>query len=356
MKKFLALIVVCAACGALTWVVWFKPPAHEEEEEKIDTEVPVHVGAIVRATLHGYTTAYGTVEAAPAAELPAASARVAPAASGIVASVACKEGQRVEKGALLFTLDGRAADVAVEKATRAVAFAEQTLERQKELAAAEATSQKLLQEAEQAVASARADLAAAKTQRALLNVEAPLAGTVVRVNAKPGESADATSVLAEIIDLERLVVSAAVPSAELSAVKLGAPAEVVVDGKTAGETAIAYVSASADAKTGTVLVRASLAAGSGLRPGACVTLRIVSEEHANALAAPAEAVVRSEDGETVISRVEGDKAARVPVKAGLHDRGLVEIEGDGLKEGMAIVTEGAYGLPKETKIRVLGKQ
>jgi hypothetical protein len=38
----------------------------------------------------------------------------------------------------------------------------------------------------------------------------------------------------------------------------------------------------------------------------------------------------------------------------LRDGGLVEIEGDGLQAGMTVVTEGAYGLPKETKIRVLG--
>ena len=331
MKKLIALVVVCAAAGALTWLVWFKPPAHEEEEEGAQTEVPVHVGTIVRAALRGYTVAYGTVEAEPPGARPAASARVAPATAGIVTAVACSEGQRVEKGAVLFTLDSRAADVAIEKAARAVEFAEQTLERQKKLLAAEATSQKLLLEAGQSLASARAELAAAKTQRELLHVQAPLAGTVVRVHARPGEAADATSVLADIVDLERLVVSAAVPSAEIAAVKTGMIAEVIADGKVAGETAIAYIAASADAKTGTVLVRAPLAASSGLLPGVCVTLRIVSEEHPDRLAVPADAVVKDEEGAPVIACVEGETAVRKAVKTGLHDRGLVEIEGEGLK-------------------------
>jgi membrane fusion protein (multidrug efflux system) len=52
--------------------------------------------------------------------------------------------------------------------------------------------------------------------------------------------------------------------------------------------------------------------------------------------------------------VEGDKALEKEVKAGLREGGLVEVEGVGLKEGMAIVTEGAYGLPNDTKIKVIG--
>ena len=114
-----------------------------------------------------------------AGERPAASARVAPFVPGVVTQVKCVEGQRVEKGAVLFQLDTRAADVAVD-------FAEKTLERQRKLVQIESTSQKALQEAEQ-------QLAAARAQRALLQVQAPLAGTVVRVNVKPGEAVDLTS-------------------------------------------------------------------------------------------------------------------------------------------------------------------
>jgi len=41
------------------------------------------------------------------------------------------------------------------------------------------------------------------------------------------------------------------------------------------------------------------------------------------------------------------------IKPGLRDGNLIEISGEGLQEGMAIVTQGVYGLPPETHIRVL---
>jgi membrane fusion protein, multidrug efflux system len=341
MKKFILIVIFIAAVSGLVWLIWFKPAKNAEGEEKVATEVAVHVGKITRATMRGYVTAYGVVEPEPPGERPAASARIASSVAGVVAEVKCAEGQRVEKGAVLFQLDSRAADVAV-------AFAEKALERQKKLVQVEGTSQKALQEAEQ-------QLAAARAQQALLQIQSPLAGTVTRVNVNPGEAVDLTSVLAEVIDLDRLVVSANVPSTELAALKVGQPAEVLADKSAAPLTgSLTYISPQVDAKTGTALVRAALPANSSLHPGQFVTLRIVSEEHRDRLAVPVESVVKDAEGGTVIALVQNDRAVQKPVKTGLRDAGLVEVEADGLQADMTVVTEGAYALPKETKVRVLG--
>ena len=356
MKKTVFITIALAAVAGLGWLVWFKPAKHEEEEKKPDTEVAVHVGKITKTTLRGYVTAYGVVEPEPPGERPAAGARLAPSIAGVVTSVKCAEGQRVEKGAVLFQLDSRAADVATEKARKTVEFAEKNFERQKKLMQVEGTSQKTLLEAEQALTAARNELAAAQTQLALLQVQAPFAGTVTRVNVKPGEAVDFTAALAELVDLDRLVVSANVPSAELAALKTGQSAEVLADQSAAPVSgAVVSINPQVDAKTGTALVRIALPANSGLRPGQFVTLRIVSEEHKDRLAVPVESVVKDGEGGTIIAVVQGDKAAQKAVKAGLRDGGLVEVEGEGLSEGMTVVTTGAYGLPKETRIRVIDK-
>jgi membrane fusion protein (multidrug efflux system) len=339
MKKLVFVVLVLAVAGGMIWLVWFRPVTEPGEEKKPEAEVSVHVGTISRATLRSYVTAYGPVEPDPKA-----SARVAPAVPGVVAAVKCVEGQHVDKGTLLFQLDSRAADVAVN-------FAEKSLERQQKLVKIEGTSQKALQDAEQA-------LAAARTQQALLQVQSPLAGVVTKLNTKAGEAADLTTVLAEVVDLDRLVVSVNVSSAELAGLKVGQAAEVFpADSTNVVQTSLVFASPQVDAKSGSGLVRAGLPVNSGLRPGQFVKVRIISEEHKDCLAVPLDSVAKDAAGGTFVALVEGDKAVLKPAKAGVREGDLVEVEGEGLEAGKTVVTEGAYGIVMTqqfaTKIRVV---
>jgi RND family efflux transporter MFP subunit len=179
---------------------------------------------------------------------------------------------------------------------------------------------------------------------------------VTSVNVRPGEAVDLTTVLAEVLDPSRLVVSVNVPNSELATLKSGQAAAVRVNESAAPVTAtVNYVSPQVEAKTGTALVRATLPANSGLRAGEFVTLRIVSEEHKDCLAVPVESVVKNAEGGMVIAVVDNDRATQTPVKAGLRDGEWVEVQADGLQAGMTVVAVGAYGLPQETKIRVVEK-
>ena len=361
-------VMVCwpfAACAVIAVFFAASPwrALADDKEEKVVTEVAVYVGKIVRATMHGYVTAYGMVEPEPAsAGKSAASSRLASPVAGVIAEANCVEGQHVEKGAVLFRLDGRTADVAVERAKAVVEFADKSLARQKKLLEIEGTSLKLVQESEQQLNAARNELAAAQAQRALLNIIAPLAGTLARVNVRPGEAVDLTTVLAELIDLERLVVTANIASVDLAVLKIGQKAELSPGrASVAGSSSppipkgtLSFIGAQIDPKTDTALVRISIPANAGLRPGQFVSVRIVSDERPDRLAVPAESVVKTDDG-SAIAIVEGDKAVQKPVKVGVRDAGMIEVEGKGLKEGLTVVTKGAYGLPKETKIRVLSQ-
>jgi RND family efflux transporter MFP subunit len=341
MKKSVLIPALVVAVICMAWLIWFTRSGQEESEAPPGTEVAVHVGKITRATLRAYVTAYGTVVPEPAGERPAASANMSPSMPGVVVAVNCVEGQRVAKGDVLFQLDSRAADVVAD-------FAAKSLERQKRLIQIEGTSQKSLQEAEQ-------QLDAARVQQALLQVRSPLAGTVTRVNVKPGEAVDLATVLAEVVNMDRLVVSASVPSGESAALEPAQPVEVLRDRSAPPVTgSVSFISPEVDAKSGTVLVRAALPAGSALRPGQFVTLRIVIAEHKDRLVVPVESVVKDEEGATVIAIVRNDTAVQKAVKTGLRDGGLVEVEADGLQSGITVVTEGAYGLPRDTRVRVLG--
>ena len=345
-----SIILVVAVAAALLLIKAFGPKGGEEEE--IVTDVGVHVGQIARATLHRYITAYGTVEPAPpVAGRPAGGAIIAAPVGGILAQIACAEGQTVAAGTLLFRLDTRLAEVAVAKAAKAAETAERTYERQKKLFAADGTSQKALDQAELELATARSELAAARTELSLLEIKAPLAGTVVRIKAQLGQEVEPNTALAEVIALDRLAVTARVPARDAAELKPGQPVDWGVSGVDPGRLLI--VGKDLDPKTGTVLVVASLAARAGVQPGQFLTIRIVTDERRDVLAVPEEAVVSGPEGGPVLMMVEGDKAGPKPVKTGLRDAGLIEVEGEGLAAGQVVVTTDAYNLTGETKIHIL---
>jgi membrane fusion protein (multidrug efflux system) len=329
-KQIITGIVVVAAGLGVVALIKSRAPEAASDEETTPSVVTVQVGALTNVTLHRYIGGYGTVEPAPAtADQPAAGATLAAPVAGVVAKVNVVTGQQVNKGDMLVELNSGA---------MTADYAEQTAARQEKLYAQQNTSLKNLQDAEAQLAS--------------LRVIAPLSGTVTRLNVKPGESVDVNTAVAEVIDLNRLAVSAAIPAAEANDLKTGEEVQVLTDPP--ATATLAFVSPAVDSASGTVLTRATLAADSGLRPGQFMQLKIVTAVHTNCLAAPIESVVTDENGHSVIALVKGDEATQMPVQTDLREGGWVEISGTGIKEGDPVVTIGSYGLPEKTKIRVLG--
>ncbi|MGH7996538.1 MAG: efflux RND transporter periplasmic adaptor subunit [Opitutaceae bacterium] len=301
------------------------------------TLVTVQTAKIQRTTLRGYVDGYGSVEPRPAtADEAPAGARVASPVSGTITQARVTEGQRVDKGEVLFELDSRVAKVAVDAAQIVAA-------RQEELYKQGNTSLNSVQDAQ-------ARLAAAKAQLALLRVIAPLTGTVTRVGVRPGEAVDPATVLAEVINLNRLAVQADIPVAEADPLRTGQSVEIESSRPIAAT--LTYIGSAVDSTMGTIPVVASIPAGSGLRPGQFVAIRIAVAKHSDVLAAPEASVVTDISGKSVIAVISGGKATVLPVKTGLRDRGLVEVSAPGLKPGAIVATVGAYGLPDGTRIRV----
>lgn len=355
---WLLLIVTAGACQRAA------PAGEDEGGADPAPNVSVTVAPVVRTTLRGYVSGWGTVapESATATRPPANAAVAAPVA-GLISAIECREGERVQQGATLFRLDSRVVDMSVERARQAVEFAESVVERQERLGPGEATSQRAYQDARQRLMAAQAELDAARIQRQFLDVKAPIDGTVMRVSAKLGDAIDPSTVLAELIDLDRLVVNAAVRSVDIAEVTEGqrvelspgvAPGAPTNDAAPSVTATVDYIGAQVDSATDTVLVRARVPATGGLRPGQFVNVRILTDERPDRLAVPVDSIVQGPDGPEV-AIVEGDTAVRTSVTPGLTEGGLTEIEGDGMREGMSVVVQGAYGLPPRTNVTIIGR-
>jgi len=286
------------------------------------------------------------------------------------------------------------AQLNVDKAQAALQFAQKNYDRQKLLSSEEGVSGKTLEQAqldlaaaktdvtvsqkqlallkaqptpedlrqeEAKVAQAQAALGAAKAQRQMTTITAPIDGTVGGVMINPGEGVDTTRTLVQLVALDRLVVDVDVPAEQLPGNAVGLTAQVMSSTKAISaedespgvKGKVAVVSPQVDAKTGAVPLTIDLPADSGLRPGLSVRVRVITEEHKDCLVVPREAVVADENGDSVISVIEGDQATHKAVKTGLEENGMIEISADGLAEGVRVATAGAFGLPAATKVKVV---
>ncbi|WP_411728251.1 efflux RND transporter periplasmic adaptor subunit [Methyloglobulus sp.] len=334
----------------------------ETEDLELATEVAVQTGKITRTTLHRYVMAYGIVEPEPAMMgKPPASSKIAAPMMGLLTHIYCEEGQYVKTGDLLFELDTRSTDALIAKARVAVEFAQKNFARKQQLSSTDNISRKLYDEAELLLQTARKDLVSAQTQRELLRIKAPLSGTVAAIHFKVGEAVNLNTVLADLINLERLDIAIRVPSQEANSIRLKQPVTISasstfdpnhMDEAGLHRGTVIFIGSQIDPLTDTLLVRASLNPELGLRTGQFVSVRVLVEERPERLAVPIESVVTRE-GSSTIAMVEGDNAKQTVIKPGLRDGNLIEVSGENIREGMVIVTQGAYGLPPKTRIRVI---
>lgn len=279
----------------------------------------------------------------------------------------------------------KVAEMQVERARETADFSAKKRTRVAQLVADQLASEKTLQEVELELATARNDLGAterqlallrssptreevaeaqakvveaekalegAQLQRSLYEIRAPISGTVLRARGSVGETADLAAVLAEITDLDRLVVDAAVPARSRELLREGQEVEVRTGPAPALRGKVSLVGSEIDRKNDAVLVRVALPAKSPVAPGQFVRIRVVVEEHKNHLVVPRQCVVQTPEGKDAIVGFLGEKAVQKPVQLGIAEGDLVEVEGDDVSEEDAIVTKGAYGLPGEAKVRV----
>lgn len=324
-----------------------------EDRRGPEAPVAVHATTIGRKLLERRITVYGEIVPEPASPgRPAARASLSSATGGWVTAVPVVEGQAIEKGEVVVRLDSRPAEAAVESARAALVQAAAEAERQARLAEHDDSSAKQQELAQRRLAEARAAVAQAQAARDYLDIRAPLSGTVLRVDVRPGEFVNATVALAEIVDLARLVAAVRVPGAKLSDLRVGQTAVVEAAGQEV-DGRVVYVGSGIDPFQGTADARIAVASTRGVHPGEFVRARVVVESRRDALAVPVSSVVYGRDGRGTVAVLENGRARLRPVALGIEDGDWVEVAGKGIGAGTTIVTREAYGLPDDTPVRVV---
>jgi len=172
---------------------------------------------------------------------------VSPDEQGRVETLKVREGDRVQKGDVLFTVDDdlQKADVVVRNT--AVVNAQQSFDRAKELLKAAAGTQKTYDDAEASLRQANANLEWSQTRLARRNAYSPSEATVEQIYYRPGETVPAGRPVVALLPPANLKLRFFAPQAVLPEIKYGQTVGVSCDGCEKGLTAkVSFIARSAE--------------------------------------------------------------------------------------------------------------
>jgi len=294
--------------------------------------------------------------------------RISSPVTGRVIGTPVALGTQVQSGSTLLELDSpdvAAAEADYAKAQADLTLAKKSLNRQQELYAGKAVSQKNLEQAQDYFNDARSEVQ--RAQQRLLNLRistrqsdgrfalrSPVPGVVVERNVNPGMEVrpDLDAPLFVVSGLKKLTVIMEVFEVNLGKIRLGQKLSISVpayQGETFPAT-VQYIGQVLNENTRTVQVRCDLPNPDGrLLPGMYATITLESNPGDQAFVIPLTAVFTEGDADYVFIALDDNHYQKRPVEIGLRLKDKAVITG-GLQPDEQLVTEGALMLRAEEEV------
>ncbi len=299
---------------------------------------PVTTGPVVQAVY-----ANGIVE-------PVTWARVEPLQAARIVEIAVREGQVVERGALLARLDPVEHMADLRRIEANQRFLEAEVDRQRRLAKQGIAATQALERAESELAQVRAQAEAERLRLETFVLRAPIPGVVLRRDGELGEIARPGEPMFWVGQPAPLWAVVDVDEEDIPLVDQGQRALIKADafpGQALTGT-VAEITPKGDPVNKSYRVRLSLPQDTPVRIGMTVEANIIVREEAKALLVPDTAIVSGGEGAYVFVVRDGVATAR-PVDVGVVGE-LAEIR-NGLEEGEAVIVNPPAALADGARVR-----
>ena len=319
------------------------------QPDKIAEKAPVSVtvDTVEIDTIYATSPLTGKID-------PVESASIVPMIAGQVTSVHVKMGDYVEKGALLFELDGTQSAVAYNQAKIAHDTAKTNFDRTASLYKEGAISLQTYQNAQAQYYAAAQSLTAAADAFSYTRVTSPINGYVTSMNVAVGTLASQASPAVTIADVSSLEINTSISEYLIGKVKQGDPVEIYIStlSETAYKGTISALSPAPAAGTLTYPATISVENPKGeIKAGMFAEIQIVSAKKENVLCIPSEAVFMK-SGESKVATLSGEMPKLVTVSTGLDNGTTVEII-SGLKAGDLIIVTGQQFVVEGEAVKVV---
>jgi RND family efflux transporter MFP subunit len=374
MKKSIIAILIASGVVAAGVAVWFFTLPKTEgmaggPDKRVARPVQVRTVTVATGAVPIVLDAVGAVEADQ-------SVAVRAEVSGVLQTIAFREGDQVKAGQLLFQIDPGVPQAEVDKARANLARdqaaadeAQAQARRLQNLAAKEFVTQQEYAQAmaqeQAAIATVRADQAALKSvqlQLAYSRITSPISGRAGILNIKPGNlvSSTSTTPLVTINAIRPVMVSFSVPQQQLQAIreqqhKHTLTVEIRRDANDAVLTkgALAFIDNAVDTLTGTIRMKARIPnQDEAIWPGELVSLRLILSIQQDALTVPETAIQLGQNGTSVYAVVDG-KAHMQAVKVA-RQVGSQVVVAEGLSAGQQVIVSPPNTLRPESPVELAG--
>ena len=205
-----------------------------------------------------------------------------------------------------------------------------------------------------ALDSAKGKYQGAAAQLSYSEIRSPINGVVTDRPLYPGEMAAAGTPLLTVMDISSVIAKAHIPQQEAAALRVGDQGTMTTPGmEEPFKGKVTVVSPALDPNSTTVEVWFEAANPKhALRPGTSVHLSLTAQTVKDALVVPANSILTAPDGATSVMMAGSDGLAhQQAVRVGIRNGNDVQIV-EGVSANEKVVTNGAYGLPDKTKIKI----
>lgn len=309
--------------------------------------VPVEAAKVTAAPLSEQVTAIGTL-------LSDEAVTVSSEIPGRLKEIHFQEGQPVEKGAPLFTLDDSVYRAQLDDAEAKLKLAEQTNQRTSTLFSNKYATAQSADEATSNLAVSTAATELARVQLEKTRIVAPFSGIVGLRHVSVGEYITAGQALVNLEAIDPVKADFRVPEKFLPAIRVGQTIRIKVDAfpEASFEGKVYAIDPKLDVSGRSLLVRALVPNNDQrLRPGLFARVTVLLQLKEDALTVPEQAIVPQGDSQFVYKIVDG-KVKLTKVVTGTRREGRVEIV-EGLTAGDEVVTAGQLKIRDGSAVSVV---
>jgi RND family efflux transporter MFP subunit len=298
-----------------------------------------------------YFEVFGTVEADQSISLY-------PMASGKVARIHVKKGQKVRKGDLLVSLDAAILQSSLKELENGMELAKTVYEKQRKLWLDEQIGSELQYlQSKSNYDGLVQKLQTLKEQIELSEVRAPFDGTVDELFVKVGELAAPQMPVARIVNTSGVYVKADVPENYSNRIKVGTPANLDFSSMDLRlEAQVIQVGQFIQEGNRTFSINVSLPVKEGeVKPNQMVHVHLRDYQNDQALTVPTNLVQQDVEGNDFVYLIKETEAGamveKAMVESGYSYDGFTEISA-GLKEGDVIVDKGSRSVRSGQRVEV----